>query len=70
VNINGWGQSDIDRLAACTGCPRDLVMEFCKAVDKRLYLSLSDEQRHATLHFHLHITKDLSEIDEEPRFGE
>jgi hypothetical protein len=51
--INGWNAEEIDRLVRRTSKPRELVEEFCRAVDKRLFLLLDERQRRSTLHFHL-----------------
>jgi hypothetical protein len=51
--INGWTEEEVERLARRTGKPRELVEEFCRAVDKRLFLLLDERQRRATLYFHL-----------------
>jgi hypothetical protein len=58
--INGWSEQEIDRLIRRTGRPRERVVLFCQAVDKRLFLMLDERQRRATLHFH------LDPPDEEP----
>ena len=51
--INGWSEQEIERLMRRTGRPRDRVVRFCQAIDKRLFLMLDERQRRATLHFHL-----------------
>ena len=51
--INGWSDGEIERLMRRTGSPRERVVRFCQAVDKRLFLMLDERQRRATLHFHL-----------------
>ena len=52
-HVNGWSPEDIDILVRRTARPRELVEAFCRAVDKRLFLTLSERQRRSTLHFHL-----------------
>ena len=53
MQVNGWSEDEIARLVRKTGRPRDAVLEFCRAVDKRLFLTLDERKRRATLHFHL-----------------
>jgi hypothetical protein len=50
---NGWSAADVERLVAKTGVRRELVEDFCLAVDKHLFMLLGERQRRATLHFHL-----------------
>ena len=52
-DVNGWTGEEIERLVRRTGKPRERVEEFCRAVDKRLFLLLNERQRRATLYFHL-----------------
>ncbi|MBI4850302.1 MAG: hypothetical protein HY819_00595 [Acidobacteria bacterium] len=51
--INGWSREEIELLCERTGCAKELVIKFCQAVDKYLYLMLPTESKRATLHFHL-----------------
>ena len=51
--VNGWGPEEVELLVRRTGKPRPLVERFCEAVDKRLFLMLTEDQRRATLRFHL-----------------
>lgn len=51
--VNGWSEDEIERLVRKTRRPREAVLEFCRAVDKRLFLMLDERKRRATLHFHL-----------------
>ncbi len=54
--VNGWSQEEIQLLCERTDCSTELVIEFCKAVDKQLYKMLPTEAKRATLHFHLRKT--------------
>lgn len=51
--LNGWSEEEIARLVRRTRRPREAVVRFCEAVDKRLFLLLDERQRRSTLHFHL-----------------
>jgi hypothetical protein len=51
--VNGWSQEEISLLSKRTGYPEEVVLNFCQAIDKHLYLMLPTETRKATLHFHL-----------------
>lgn len=53
ARVNGWGAEEIETLMRKTGRSRELVEQFCRAVDKRLFLALDERKRRATLHFHL-----------------
>ena len=59
--VNGWSEEEIERLVRKTGRPREIVVEFCHSVDKRLFLMLDERKRRATLHFHLDPREPLDE---------
>lgn len=61
VAVNGWFEDEIERLVRRTGKSREAVERFCAAVDKRLFLMLTDRQRRATLHFHLGLPEETQE---------
>jgi hypothetical protein len=51
--VNGWSSEEIERLVRKTGADRGRVEDFCRVVDKQLFLMLGERQRRATLRFHL-----------------
>lgn len=64
--VNGWSQEEISLLSKRTGYPEEIVINFCQAIDKHLYLMLPTETKKATLHFHLKsyvLPKAISEVE-------
>lgn len=51
--VNGWSLAEIQILMERTMADREMVIRFCQAVDKQLYLMLPAHMKKSTLHFHL-----------------
>jgi hypothetical protein len=68
--INGWSAEDIRLLGERTGQPAAAVEDFCRAVDKQLYMMLPNHIRRATLHFHLRAHAGISRFPTPPRVAE
>ena len=62
--VNGWTDRDIRTLIGRTGRAEEVVVRFCMAVDKQLYLLLPEHIKKATLHFPL--SRSNHEVHEDP----
>ncbi|MEW6731932.1 MAG: hypothetical protein AB1489_11455 [Acidobacteriota bacterium] len=61
--VNGWGPEDVQLLITRTGQPEEAILNFCRAIDKQLYLLLPSHIKRASLHFHLRVTANSTVAD-------